>query len=86
MLRKIFGPQWKHVIGGWRRLCGEEPHNFYSSPNIIYVSKCSSMRWARHMARTRSREMHIAFWWGNMKEGDTLEDLSVDEKIILKFT
>jgi len=34
----------------------------------------------------RRREMHLAFLWGNMKEGDTLEDLDVDGKIILKFT
>jgi hypothetical protein len=26
-----------------------------------------------------------AVWWGNMKEGDHLEDLRVDEKIILKL-
>lgn len=85
MLKKIFGPQWKHVIGGWRRLYGEKPHNFYSSPNIITVIKCSTMRWARYLARMRRREMRLSFWWGNMKEGDTLEDLGVDGKITLKF-
>jgi hypothetical protein len=86
MLRKIFGAQWKHVIGGWRRLYRGEPHKFYSSPYNISVIKCSTMRWARYMARMGRREMHLAFWWGNMKEGDTLEDLGVDGKIILKFT
>jgi hypothetical protein len=86
MSRKIFGPQWKRIIGGWRRLYGGEPHNWYSSPNIISVIKCSAMRWIRYMARMGRREMHMAFWWGNMKEGDILEDLSVDGKIILKFS
>jgi len=85
MLRKIFGPRWKHVIGGWRRLYSEEPHNLYSSPNII-STKCSTMRWARYMARVGRREMRVAFWWGNLKERDTLEDLGVGGKIILKFT
>ena len=30
------------------------------------------------------REMRMGFWWGNMKEIDYLEDLSVNMKIILK--
>ena len=86
MLRKIFGPQWKHILGGCRRLYGEEHHNFYSSPNIISIIKCNTMRWARYMARVGRREMLIAFWWENLKEGNNLEDLDVDGKIILKCT
>jgi len=35
MLRKVFGPQWKHVKGGWRRLYGEEPHNYTVRSLII---------------------------------------------------
>jgi hypothetical protein len=42
------------------------------------------MRWAGHAERRRGRrEMH-AGWWRNMEEGDHLEDLGVDRKIILK--
>ena len=29
--------------------------------------------------------MHAAFWWGNMREGDHLEDPGVDGRIILKW-
>jgi hypothetical protein len=29
--------------------------------------------------------MHTGFWWGNQKEGDYLEDQSVDGKIIVKW-
>jgi hypothetical protein len=29
--------------------------------------------------------VHTEFWWGKLKEGDHLEDLGPDEKIILKW-
>jgi hypothetical protein len=31
------------------------------------------------------REIHIAFWLGNVEEPDNLEDLGADGKIILKL-
>jgi hypothetical protein len=29
-------------------------------------------------------EKCIEFWWGNLKDGDHLEDLGLDSKILLK--
>jgi hypothetical protein len=29
-------------------------------------------------------EVHTGFWWRNLREGDHLEDLGVDGRIILK--
>jgi hypothetical protein len=29
-------------------------------------------------------EVHTGFWWGDVREGDHLEDLGVDVRIILK--
>ena len=29
--------------------------------------------------------MHTEFWWGNLKERDHLEDISVDGRVILKW-
>jgi hypothetical protein len=30
-------------------------------------------------------QFHTGFWWGNLMEGDHLEDTGVDERIILKW-
>jgi hypothetical protein len=35
VLRRIFGPQRDELTGGWRKLHDEEPHNLYSSQDII---------------------------------------------------
>ena len=29
--------------------------------------------------------MLIGFWWGNMKTGDQLEDITIDGTIVLKW-
>jgi hypothetical protein len=51
LLRRIFGPKRDEVTGDWRKLHNEEPHNLYSSPNIIRFFKSRTMRWAGHVAR-----------------------------------
>jgi hypothetical protein len=43
VLRRIFGPKWDEVIGGWRKLHNEELHNLYSSPSIIRMIKEDEM-------------------------------------------
>jgi hypothetical protein len=30
-------------------------------------------------------EVHTGFWWGDLREGDHLEDPGIDGRIILKF-
>jgi hypothetical protein len=30
-------------------------------------------------------EVYVGFWWGNLREGDHLEDAGVDLKIILRW-
>jgi hypothetical protein len=43
------------------------------------------MRWAGHVAHLEKREVHTGFWWGDMRDGDHLEDPGVDGRIILKW-
>jgi hypothetical protein len=31
------------------------------------------------------REVHTGFWWGELREGDHLEDPGVDVRIMLKW-
>jgi len=50
MLRKIFWPEREEVNRESRRLYKEENYDFYSSPNVIWVTKSRKMRRAGHMA------------------------------------
>jgi hypothetical protein len=49
VLRKIFGPK-REEDGSWRKLHNDEPHDLYSSLNIVRVIKSRRMRWAGHVA------------------------------------
>ena len=51
VLRKLFGAKRDEVIGEWRKLRNAEPHELYSSPNIIRNLKSRLLRWEGHVAR-----------------------------------
>jgi hypothetical protein len=60
VLRRIFGPKWDAVTGGWRGKHNEERHNLHSSLSIIRMIKLMKwVRWARHIARMGRRGKHI---------------------------
>ena len=42
------------------------------------------MRWAKHVTRRGSGEVHKGFWWGTPRVKSQLEDLGVEGRIILK--
>jgi hypothetical protein len=81
LLRRILGPRMDELTGEWRRL--QDLHDLYSSPNIIRVIKSRRMRWVNHI--WGRGEVCTGFWWGVLKEGDHLEDLCTDGRIILKW-
>jgi hypothetical protein len=80
VLGRIFGPKRNEVTGDWRRVHNEELRDFYSSPNIVRVTKSRRMRWAGYLARMG--EVRTGLLQGDMKEGDHLRDLGVDGRII----
>jgi hypothetical protein len=51
VLRRIFGPKRDGVTGGRIKLCNEELHKLYSSPNIIRMIKSMRMRWTGNVPR-----------------------------------
>jgi hypothetical protein len=53
--KKIFGPKREEVLGSWRIVHNEEPHNSYTLPIIIRVIKTRRVRWAGHIACMRLR-------------------------------
>jgi hypothetical protein len=44
------------VAGEWRKLHNKEPHNLYSSPDIVRQIKSRRMRWAGHVAHMEEKK------------------------------
>jgi hypothetical protein len=84
VLRRIFVPKRDEITGEWRRLQKEELYDLYYSPNVIQVIKSRGKRWVGHVALMGERRVYTAFWWGKLREGDNLEDVRVDCRVILK--
>jgi hypothetical protein len=84
VLRRIFVPSRKEVVGGWRRLHNEELHNFYASPNIIRVIKSRGMRWVGHIANIGEMRNVYKILVRKPEGRDHVEDLGQDGRIILE--
>jgi hypothetical protein len=50
VLRRIFGPKRDEVTGEWRRLHNKKLYALHSSPNVIWVIKSRTLRWAGQVA------------------------------------
>jgi hypothetical protein len=61
VLRRILGPSWDEVTGGWGEMHNEEHRNLHSSPITIRMMKLMT-GWIGHAARM-GRAMHMQFLW-----------------------
>ena len=69
VLRRMFGSKRDEVTGHWRKLHNEELNDLHCSLNINRMIK------SRRMARAcimYGGEVHIGFWWGNLRERKVL--------------
>jgi hypothetical protein len=78
VLRGIFGLKRDEVTGEWRKLHNEELNDLYFTLSVVRVIKSRGMRWAGYVART-------GFWWGNLREGEHLENPGIDGRILLRW-
>jgi len=46
--------------------------------------KSRRRRWAGHVVRMGTGVVHTGFWWGNLREGNDLEDLGTDGSLTFK--
>jgi len=81
VLRKIFGPTGYKVTGEWGRWHNETLYDLYSS--YIFVIKSRIMMGRGCIARGRGEVLTVS-WWGDLREGDHLEDPGWDIKMDLQ--
>jgi len=84
LLRIIFGPM-RDEITRERRKLHNELIDLYCSPNIIRVIKSRRMRWAGLVTRVGEGDIRTGLGSAYLREGNHLEDLVVDERIILRW-
>jgi hypothetical protein len=56
VLRRIFASMKDEVTRDWRKLHGEELHNFYSSPYILRMINSRRLRLEGHVACVRDEK------------------------------
>jgi hypothetical protein len=64
----MLGPNKKKATGEKRKLHNEELQNLCLSPDIIRIVTSTTVRLEGHVEQRKRREMHIGFWWVNLKE------------------
>jgi hypothetical protein len=85
VMRRIFGQKRDEVTEEWKRLHNKELYDHYSSNNIPVI-KSRRMMWVGHVDIWEKRDVHTGFWRGDLRERNHLEHISIDGKIILKYT
>ena len=62
-------------------------HGTMNVKHVYYTSrviKSRGMRWVGNVAVWETGEEYTGFWWGYQREGDHLQDMDLDGRIILK--
>jgi hypothetical protein len=75
---RIFGPKRDEVTGDWRKLHNEDHHNFYSSPNIIRMTKSRRMRWAGPVARMEEKRNAYRILLGGRPKHRWMDNIKID--------
>jgi hypothetical protein len=70
-LRRKFGPKRDEVVGRWRKLHNNDPHNLFSPESITRIIKSRSMRWMRHVERMEDEEGRIYVIGKKAREAET---------------
>jgi hypothetical protein len=70
VLRRIFGPEIKGVMGVWRKLHINELHCLYPSPSIMRMIKSRRVRLAENVARLREKRKAYMLFLGKTRERD----------------
>jgi hypothetical protein len=78
VLSKIVGTKRDEVAGGWRKLCNEEHHDLCILLDTIIMIESVRMRWVVHRWQKRQACRILV----RKLEGDHLEELCVDGKIL----
>jgi hypothetical protein len=52
---------------------------------ILFGSQTKTTEMGRACSTWGRGELHTGFWWGNLREGDHLEDPDIHRRIILKW-
>jgi hypothetical protein len=85
VLRRILESKKDEVIGSWRKLHNEEPHNLCSSSSIIRMVKSRGDEMVQHVACKGRRGLRIRFWQETQEERDHLEDLDAGGMILIRL-
>jgi hypothetical protein len=71
VLRRMFGPKRDEVTGEWRKLHNGEPHNLYSSPDIVKADQIKENEMGRACGTHGRGEKRVEGFGGKAQRKET---------------